>query len=59
LFCIKRDARNLEILPRNPPVPINNNVLIILNLNTFFYHKRHKICHKVTQEINHSDKIWE
>lgn len=29
LFCRKRDARNLQMLPRNPPVPINNNVLII------------------------------
>ena len=29
LFCIKRDARNLEMLPRNPPVPISSNVLII------------------------------
>ncbi len=51
LFCMKRDARNLEILPRNPPVPINNNVLIIINSNTYFYHKGHKIYHKVTQEI--------
>jgi hypothetical protein len=29
LFCIKRDAKNLDTLPRNPPVPINSNVLII------------------------------
>lgn len=29
LFCINRDARNLEILPRKPPEPISNNVLII------------------------------
>jgi hypothetical protein len=29
MFCIKRDARNLEMLPRNPPVPISSNVFII------------------------------
>jgi hypothetical protein len=29
LFCINRDAMNLGILPRNPPVPISSNVLII------------------------------
>jgi hypothetical protein len=26
---INRDAKNLEILPRKPPEPISNNVLII------------------------------
>ena len=29
LFCIKRDARNLDTLPRNPPVPTSSNVFII------------------------------
>jgi len=31
LFCIKRDARNRDTLPKNPPVPISNNVLIIIS----------------------------
>jgi hypothetical protein len=34
LFCKKREVRNLEILPRNPPEPISNNVLIISNRMT-------------------------
>jgi len=29
LFCTKRDAKYRETLPKNPPVPINNNVLTI------------------------------
>jgi hypothetical protein len=33
LFCIIRDVRNLDTLPRNPPVPINSNVLIIICRN--------------------------
>jgi hypothetical protein len=39
LFCIKRDARNLETLPRNPPVPINNKVLIISDLKAIILHQ--------------------
>ena len=37
LFCIKRDVMNLEMLPRNPPVPISNNVLIIISRNALIY----------------------
>lgn len=54
LFCINRDARNLEMLPRNPPVPISSNVLII-NAEIpkiaviKFYHNTHKVHSKVTQ----------
>jgi hypothetical protein len=29
LFCKKREVRNLDMLPRNPPEPISNKVLII------------------------------
>jgi hypothetical protein len=29
LFCRYFEARNLEMLPRNPPVPINSNDFII------------------------------
>ena len=29
LSCINRDARNRDTLPKNPPVPISNNVLIM------------------------------
>jgi hypothetical protein len=32
LFCKYLDARNLEILPRNPPVPMNSNDLIMSSL---------------------------
>jgi len=31
LFCINRDARNLDTLPMNPPAPTRSNVLIIVN----------------------------
>ena len=31
LFCINREARNLDMLPRNPPVPTRNRVLIIIS----------------------------
>ena len=37
LFCKKRDVRNLEILPRNPPEPTSNNVLNIQVLNTLTF----------------------
>ena len=31
LFCIYLEARNLDMLPRNPPVPTSNSVLIIMS----------------------------
>ena len=34
LFCKNLDARNLEILPKNPPEPIRSSDLIISNWKT-------------------------
>lgn len=36
LFCMNLEARNLEILPRKPPVPIINKVRIISQFSVIF-----------------------
>jgi hypothetical protein len=37
LFWTNLDARNLEMLPRNPPVPMSSNVLIISKCDGLIY----------------------
>ncbi len=66
LSCINFEARYLETLPRNPPVPMSNSVLIIeelaFSLTTMPSRlmpvgRELKVPHKGTQSFNHQDNL--